>query len=153
ASTAETNYKNLDQQRRDLKSELDELQTGDTGLGQLLQETADTREKRRRQEDATAVWQRVGDISDLKAADAQLAENNVVLDVTTRDTHYQLARTTLRRAIEAVLGRTADAIDASEDAAPAGVAGGEELHLSLNAGLRELHNWCDDPRAEQPART
>ncbi len=153
ASTAETNYRNLDQQRRGLKSELDELQTGDTGLGQLLQKTADAREKRRRQKNSAAVWQRVSDISDVKSAEAQLAESNIILDTATRDTRYQLARTTLRRAIEAVLGRTADTIGAPQDAAPGGVPGSEELHLRLNVGLRELHSWCDEPQAERPPRT
>jgi len=93
----------------------------------------------------------ISGISDLDAAEAVLAESGIVLDRAAMASYFHEARKQLRQAVEAVLDRSA-ALDGEQIAPDEGrmrAVGDEAHHLLLNAGLRELHEWCDSQQSAE----
>lgn len=147
ARAADTNYQQATQQRSRVVKELDELKNGDNGLVQLRLRLAETRQKITLQKDILADWKQVANITDPDVAETLLAEQTITLDHATRDAYHQQARSTLRQAVEAVLAPSNEIVDTIVVPTHAGLLRGEELRRNLNDDLRELHGWCDNPRA------
>lgn len=160
-STADEEFKSADQRRREMNTDLETLKNGSTVLGsppgrtQLRQAIAEAREKGRKQRETIESLRQISGINNLDAAEATLAESGTALDYSTMASYFHEARKQLRLAVEAVLDRPA-AVDGEQtvpDEDRVRAIGDEAHHLQLNAGLRELHAWCDSQQsAERSAR-
>lgn len=144
---AEAKYKTADQQRLEIGARIQDLRTGDSGLGKLLEKISDIREKGRVQKGVADRWQQAAGVTNVDHASLEVAEANITLDDSTRDTYFHESRSALRQAVETVLGNTDDKSPSIESVTDPVVLGGEELHAGLNSGLRRLHEWCDNARA------
>ena len=160
-ATAEEEFNSADQRRRGMNTELEVLKNGSAtpgsppGLTQLKQAVADAREKGRKQRETVESLRQISGISDLDAAETMLAERGIVLDRAAMASYFYEARKQLRQAVEAVLDRSAaaDREQITPDEGRMRAVGDEAHHLLLNAGLRELHEWCDSQQsAESGAR-
>ena len=87
-------------------------------------------------------------IGDLNAAEATLAASETALDPDTMAQYFHEARRHLRLAVESVQV-TYMADGSALVQAPTRAVGDEAHHLQLNAGLKNLHDWCEGQASAQ----